>query len=172
MNCKNDEFFLELAAKAAERATCLKRHVGAVIVKNDSILSIGINGAPENLGACESCYRLDNNIPSGQMLDHCYAVHAEPYAIIEALKKGHDLKDSTIYITTSPCIHCAKLLIHCGIKRIVVSEIYNDKFSLDTLKKANIDLILIDNITYGNENLDIIIDEFLKHEHPTLTKNK
>lgn len=77
MSYISDNFFISLAERVSKRTTCLRRAVGAVIVKDDTILSIGVNGAPDNFQACETCYRLDNNIPSGAMADHCYALHGE-----------------------------------------------------------------------------------------------
>lgn len=171
-NYSKDDFYIALAGRVGERTTCIRRKVGAVLVKDDEIISMGTNGAPEALGQCESCYRVDNNIPSGLMLDHCYAIHGEPHALMNALMNGKDPKGSTIYLTTTPCINCAKLLIFSGIKRIVCSSIYNDEFSLETIKKAGIELDVIKPKFELDSSWDVLINKFIEECGPKLTRFK
>lgn len=142
---KKDLEFLALAKYVSNYATCKSRNVGAVIVKDGEILSIGYNGVPDNYEECPTCYRRDQGFKSGTMLDKCYAVHAEQRAIIDALKNGYDIKDATIYVNCSPCTTCAKFLIHLGIKNIITSSYYPDEFSINLMKKGEINLKVIEN---------------------------
>lgn len=171
MDNKKDEFFLSLAERVAKRTTCLRRAVGAVIVKDGNILSMGVNGAPDNFEKCKTCYRLDNKIPSGEKADHCYALHGEPQAIMNA--KEQDLTGSTIYQSTTPCIRCAILIIHRGIKRIVASSIYpNSSFALEMLEDAGVKVEILNNSIQLDNNVEQIIDDFLKPRSYTLVRNK
>lgn len=135
-----DEYFLEVAKLVARRATCLRRSVGAVIVKDKRILATGYNGAPSGLKHCVDigCLRQRLNIPSGERHELCRALHAEQNALIQASLYGISVKGSTIYATCQPCVICAKMLINAGIKEIVISEGYPDKMALDFLKEAGI----------------------------------
>lgn len=172
MNYKNDNFFITLAERVAKRTTCLRRSVGAVIVKDGEILSMGVNGAPDNFEACESCYRIDNNIPSGEKADHCYALHGEPQAIMNALKEGFDLTSSTIYQSATPCIRCAILIIHSGIKRIVAFDFYPDNFALEMLKKAGIKVEILKDTIELDDSAEKLIDDFLKPRDYKLVRSK
>lgn len=123
-----DDYFLHLAEEVATRSVCLRRHVGAVAVdtKTNRILATGYNGNVPKLMHCTEfyCIRIKENIPSGQQLDRCFAVHAEQNIVISL---GVDkLKDATIYVTNQPCLTCLKLLMSCGVKRIVWKHEYPD----------------------------------------------
>jgi dCMP deaminase len=135
-----DEYFLEVAKLVSKRATCLRRSVGAVIVKDKRILSTGYNGAPTGLRHCAEvgCMREKLKIPSGQRHELCRALHAEQNALIQASQYGISVKGSTIYATCQPCVICAKMLVNAGIKDIVISEGYPDKLAMDFLKEAKI----------------------------------
>jgi dCMP deaminase len=135
-----DEYFLEVAKLVAKRATCLRRSVGAVIVKDKRILATGYNGAPAGLKHCADvgCIRQRLKIPSGERHELCRALHAEQNALIQASLYGISVKGSTIYATCQPCVICAKMLINAGIKEIVIVEGYPDKMALDFLKEAKI----------------------------------
>jgi len=135
-----DEYFLEMAKLVAKRSTCLRRSVGAVLVREKRILATGYNGAPSGLKHCFEigCMRQKLNIPSGERHELCRALHAEQNALIQASLHGISVKGATLYATTQPCVICAKMLINAGIKEIVVSEGYPDKMAMDFLKEAKI----------------------------------
>ncbi len=135
-----DEYFLEVASLVSRRATCLRRRVGAVLVKDKKILATGYNGAPSGLKHCidVGCVREKLKIPSGQRHELCRGLHAEQNVILQAALYGVSTKDSTLYITNQPCVICAKMLINAGIKEIVISEGYPDEMALAFLKEAKI----------------------------------
>ncbi len=135
-----DEYFLEIAAVVAKRATCLRNRVGAVIVKDKRILSTGYNGAPRNMEHCLDigCIREQNNIASGTRHEKCRAVHAEQNAIIQAALHGVSIADSTLYCTHQPCILCAKMIINSNIRRVVYITPYPDTDALQFFKEAGV----------------------------------
>lgn len=135
-----DEYFMNIAEIVAKRSTCLRRQVGAVIVREKRILATGYNGAPENVKHCieVGCLRDKLKIPSGERHELCRGLHAEQNAIIQAARFGINIENSIIYCTHQPCILCAKMLINVGIKKIIIKEGYPDKLSLDMLKEAKI----------------------------------
>ena len=136
-----DEYFLKIATIVAERSTCRRHHVGAVIVKNKRILTTGYNGAASKLKDCIElgCLRDEMDIESGKNHEICRAIHAEQNAIIQAGQHGVNITDATVYCTHPPCILCAKMLINAGIKRYVTYGEYPDKTALEVLKEANIE---------------------------------
>jgi dCMP deaminase len=135
-----DDYFMEIARLAATRSTCLRRHIGAVIVKDKKILATGYNGAPRGLRHCEEvgCLRDQLGIPSGERHELCRAVHAEQNAIVQAATFGVSIRGATMYCTTQPCILCSKLLINARIERVVVAEEYPDELSLEMLAEAGV----------------------------------
>jgi dCMP deaminase len=135
-----DEYFLDVAGLVARRSTCLRRNVGAILVKDKRILATGYNGAPAGLKHCLDigCLRQKLNIPSGQRHELCRALHAEQNALIQASLYGISVKGSTLYATCQPCVICAKMLINAGIKEIVIVDGYPDKMAMDFLKQAKI----------------------------------
>ena len=137
------DYFIELARIAATRSTCLRRQVGAVLVRDRRVLSTGYNGAPRGIMHCEErgCLRNELGIPSGERQELCRAVHAEQNAIIQAALSGVSIEGAEIYVTLFPCSVCAKSLINAGIKRIVYVEGYPDKLSEQLLEEAGIDLL-------------------------------
>lgn len=129
-----DEYFMELAQVVAKRSTCNRRSVGAVLVREKRILTTGYNGSPPGLPHCidDGCIMLDN---------HCVrAIHAEQNAIIQAALHGIDLRGATCYVTSSPCVHCSKMLIAAGIKRIVYLETYPDQLGQEMAQQAGVRL--------------------------------
>ena len=136
------EYFLSMAKLAQTRSTCLRRQVGAVIIKDNRVISTGYNGAAKGLPHCDTigCLRVELNIPSGERAELCRAVHAEQNAIVQAAFFGLSTEGSTIYVTHQPCIICAKLIIQAGIKRVIYIEGYNDKYSLQMLEDAKIEV--------------------------------
>lgn len=142
-----DEYFMEIAEIVKTRSTCLRRQVGAVIVKDNRIITTGYNGAPSGLKHCTEiggCERARLNIPSGQRHELCRALHAEQNAIIQAAKIGVSTEGATIYITLQPCVICAKMLVNAGIKRIVFKGEYPDALSRAILEEAAIELVVMD----------------------------
>ncbi len=135
-----DEYFLEVASLVSKRSTCLRRHVGAVLVKDKKILATGYNGAPSGLRHCLDigCVRQKMNIPSGERHELCRGLHAEQNVILQAALSGVSTKDSALYITNQPCVICAKMLINAGISEVIISDGYPDIMAQDFLKAAKI----------------------------------
>lgn len=142
-----DKYFLSISKLVAERSTCLRRQVGAVIVKDKRILTTGYNGAPSGLEHCDKtgCMREKLKIPSGQRHELCRALHAEMNAILQAAQYGISLGKSIIYCTNQPCIICAKMIINAGINRVVVLSNYPDELARKFLKEAGIEVIVAEN---------------------------
>lgn len=140
---------MEMAELTAKRSTCMRRQVGAVIVKDRHAIATGYNGAPRGIMHCEDrggCLRQQLNVPSGQRHELCMALHAEQNAIIQAAAMGHGIEGGTIYITHQPCAICAKMIINAGISRIVVKEGYPDQLSVDILDEAGLKIIMLGEI--------------------------
>jgi len=135
-----DEYFLEVAHLVAKRSTCLRRHVGAVAVRDRRILATGYNGAPSGLAHCTDtgCLREKLKVPSGQRQELCRALHAEQNIILQCVLHKVDLKDCILYVINQPCVICTKMLIGVGIKKIVIEEGYPDKLARQMLKEAGI----------------------------------
>jgi len=140
-----DDYFMEITRLVAMRSTCLRRHVGAVIVRDRRILATGYNGAPKGLAHCSEigCLREKMGVPSGRMQELCRGLHAEQNAIIQAALSGVSIENSQIYTVTQPCVVCAKMIINAGIKRIVFDEAYPDPLSEELIKEAKIELVNI-----------------------------
>ena len=135
--------FMELTEHIATWSSCLRRHVGAVIVKDKRIMTTGYNGAPAGVKTCierGSCMRNEMNIPSGTHAELCYAAHAEQNAIIQAAKEGISLKGCVLYCTHQPCVVCAKMIINSGIKEVIYKEGYPDEFSQKICEEAGVKL--------------------------------
>ena len=141
-----DEYFLKIASVVAERSTCHRHHVGAVAVRSKHILATGYNGAPSGLKDCLElgCLRDDMSVPSGTRHEICRAIHAEQNVIIQAALHGVSLEGATIYVTHSPCILCAKMLVNAKIKRFVTFGEYADNSFRDLFKEAGIEFELHD----------------------------
>ena len=135
-----DEYFMEIARQVATRSTCLRRHVGAVVVRDKQILSTGYNGAPRGLAHCDvvGCLRERLGIPSGQRQEICRGLHAEQNSIIQAALHGVRIEGSTMYLTHQPCITCAKMMINAGIVRIVCENSYPDQLARSILDEAQV----------------------------------
>ncbi len=137
-----DEYFMQLAHLIASRSTCLSRSVGAVIVRDNHIIATGYNGAPRGVSHCldTGCIRREHDIPSGERLDICKAVHAEQNAIIEAAYNGVSTKGASIYVTVTPCFTCAKMLVNAGIKEIIIDGDYPSPSSRSLFEEVGIKL--------------------------------
>jgi dCMP deaminase len=130
-----DEYFMNIAREVASRSTCERKFVGAVIVRDKTILSTGYNGSIRGLPHCDEV---------GHMMedDHCVrTIHAEMNAIIQAAKNGTAIDGGTIYITASPCWSCFKAIANAGIKRIVFGEFYRDERVFETSRALGIELV-------------------------------
>ena len=140
-----DKYFLELAFKVAERSTCRRRHIGAILVKDKHILSTGYNGACSGVKDCLElgCLKDQLKIPSGQGQEICRAVHAEQNAVIQAGLHGSSTEGATMYCTHSPCAICAKIMVNAKIKRCVCSIIYSEETYKELFKEAGIEFIQI-----------------------------
>ncbi len=135
-----DEYFAALADQVSTRTTCVRRAVGAVIVKDNRILATGYNGVPMGMEHCgkAGCLRERMGVPSGERQEICRGLHAEQNAIIQAARYGIDINGAKIYITTQPCITCAKMLINAGISEIIYANPYPDELSLGMLEEAGV----------------------------------
>jgi len=141
-----DEYFIRIAFDVAERATCLRRKVGAILVKDKRILATGYNGAPSGLPHCEEvgCIREQQNVPSGERHELCRGLHAEMNAFLQAAVHGVSTQGSTLYVTNYPCSICAKMIINAGVQRVVVAGHYPDELSRELLAQAEIPVEHID----------------------------
>ena len=140
---KWDSRFMEIAEVVATWSSCFQenRRVGAVIVRNNRIITTGYNGAPAGILPCRDrgeCLRRTLNIPSGTQAQLCYAIHAEQNALIQAAKLGISIDGATLYCTHQPCVICSKLLINAGIARVLYKHPYPDEFSLQLLQEAGV----------------------------------
>ena len=136
----NDEYFMNMAKLVATRSTCMRRQVGAVIVKDKRVLSTGYNGSPKGTKHCEEkgCIRVQLDVPSGTRHELCRGVHAEQNAVIQAAYFGVSVNESTIYTTTFPCSMCAKILINAGVREVVFMEGYPDDLSKELLDETGL----------------------------------
>jgi len=135
-----DQYFFNIIDVVKQRSTCLRRQVGAVIVKDNHILATGYNGVPSGISHCADvgCLRAKLNVPSGQRHELCRGLHAEQNAIIQSAKYGVSITDSTIYTNTKPCSICTKMIINSGIKEIVYIEYYDDPLADELLSETDI----------------------------------
>lgn len=137
---------MQMALLAATRSTCLRRQVGAVLVKDNQILSTGYNGSPKGIAHCAEvgCLRQTNSVPSGQMHEICRGVHAEQNAIIQAGLNGSSTRGATIYCTHQPCSICARLIINAEIRTVYIAEKYPDQLAEQLFSEAGVELLLYD----------------------------
>ncbi|MDO4540620.1 MAG: cytidine/deoxycytidylate deaminase family protein [Syntrophomonadaceae bacterium] len=135
-----DEYFLRLAVLVADRSTCLRRQVGAVLVKDERIIATGYNGAARGMGHCSElgCLRENMSIPSGQRYELCRGVHAEQNAIINAAYYGVSTQGGVMYCTNQPCLICARMIINAGVVRVVHSGNFDDEIALQFMQEAGV----------------------------------
>lgn len=143
-----DHYFMDITSLVATRSTCMRRQVGAILVKERNILATGYNGVPSGITHCDvqGCQREKLNVPSGQRHELCRGLHAEQNSIIQAARHGINIDGSTLYCTTMPCIICTKMLINAGIKAIIYAEGYPDESAREMISETGITVI---HFTYG-----------------------
>ena len=134
---------MDITSLVARRSTCMRRQVGALMVKEKNILATGYNGTPSGITHCDvtGCLREQLNVPSGERHELCRGLHAEQNAIIQAARHGVNISDSVLYCTNSPCIICTKMLINAGIRKVVYLQGYSDSLSLEMLDEAGIETL-------------------------------
>jgi dCMP deaminase len=140
------QYFIQMAILASKRSTCMRRQVGAVLVKDNQILSTGYNGSPKGIAHCSEtgCLRESRAIPSGTMHELCRGVHAEQNAIIQAGLNGSSTRGAVIYCTHQPCSICARLIINAEIKTVYIADKYPDELAEQLFREAGVELIHFD----------------------------
>jgi len=138
-----DEYFMRMARLAASRSTCLRRQVGAVIVKDRMVLSTGYNDTPRGLPNCGDggCARCASDAPSGTGHDTCLCLHAEQNSIIQAAYHGVGINEAGIYVTHQPCLICAKMILNAGLRRVVFAGDYPDPLARQVLEGGGVELV-------------------------------
>lgn len=137
-----DTYFMDIARLVSKRSTCLRRKVGAVLVRERRILTTGYNGVPSGITHCieRGCLREQTKTPSGERHELCRGLHAEQNAIIQAAIHGVIIDGATLYCTNHPCIICTKMLINARIKSIIYDEGYSDELAREMLAEAGIEV--------------------------------
>ncbi len=134
---------MDMAKLAARRSSCLRRAVGAVLVRDRRMLATGYNGVPSGMAHCEEggCLRERLNVPSGERHELCRGLHAEQNAIIQAAFHGVSIRDASLYCTNLPCIICTKMLINAGVRRIVYLDGYSDSLTMEMLSEVGMEIV-------------------------------
>lgn len=135
-----DEYFMQIAREVATRSTCLRRHVGAIVVREKRILATGYNGPPRGLPHCEDvgCLRQQRNVPSGERHELCRGLHAEMNVLIQAARFGVSIEGGALYCTNHPCVLCAKMIINSGIVEVTLEHDYPDEDAKAMLAAAGV----------------------------------
>ena len=138
-----DNYFMEITLLVATRSTCMRRRVGALIVRKKRILSTGYNGAPKGLPHCldVGCLRDHYGIPPGERHELCRGIHAEQNAIIQAATSGVSIEGAVLYSTHHPCSQCIKMILNAGIKKIIYLEGYPDELAKSLANEAHLEII-------------------------------
>lgn len=136
---------MDICRLVSERSTCLRRQVGAVLVRDKRILCTGYNGVPHGLAHCieVGCLREERGIPPSERIEICRGIHAEQNALVQAASFGINVSGAILYCTHEPCITCAKMLINAGIREFVVAEFYPDELSRQLLAEAGLEVRLL-----------------------------
>jgi dCMP deaminase len=134
---------MDITRLVATRSSCLRRQVGALLVKDRNILATGYNGVPSGITHCQAvgCLRERLKVPSGERHELCRGLHAEQNAIIQAAKHGTNIDGATLYCTTMPCIICTKMIINAGISRVIYGEGYADELAREMIAEAAIEVV-------------------------------
>ena len=141
-----DEYFMSITELVAQRATCVRRKVGAILVRDKRIIATGYNGAPSQVSHCldVGCLREERGVPSGERHELCRGLHAEQNAIIQAALHGVSVEGTTLYCTNMPCSICSKMLINARVEKILYKEGYADSLSTALMADADIPFIQLD----------------------------
>jgi dCMP deaminase len=144
---------MNITTLVAQRTTCTRRGVGAIIVKDKRILSTGYNGAPSGIRHCAEvgCMREQLDVPSGQRHELCRGIHAEQNAIIQAAYHGVSVKGATVYCTNQPCSICAKMIINAGLKKICYQSGYEDPLARELLREAGVEVVCLTAAKQGDQ---------------------
>ncbi len=137
---------MTITRQVAERSTCLRAKVGAIIVRDRSILATGYNGSPAGLPHCTDigCLIYESRTPDGDIEQNCYrTIHAEINAITQAAKNGSAISDADVYVTHTPCIHCMKVLINTGVRTVYYDKPYKLRTIDELLKYARVKLVQV-----------------------------
>lgn len=131
---------MTITREVATRSTCLRRHCGAVVVKDRRLLATGYNGTPKGVSHCADvgCLRKQRGIASGSHHELCRGIHAEQNAVVQAALYGVAIGGATVYCTHQPCVLCAKILINAGVVEIVYEDAYPDTLSEEMLAEAGV----------------------------------
>jgi dCMP deaminase len=134
---------MDITRLVANRSTCLRRKVGAILVKNKRILATGYNGVPSEIEHCEvvGCLREKMSVPSGERHELCRGLHAEQNLIIQAAFHGIAINESILYCTNKPCVICTKMIINAGITKIYYEDGYDDTLSEEMCAEKNVELL-------------------------------
>jgi dCMP deaminase len=135
-----DTYFMEIAGIVSKRSTCMRRKVGALIVKDRQILSTGYNGAPSGLAHCaeKGCIRAERGVAPGERHELCRGLHAEQNAIIQAAYHGVSITGGLLYCTHHPCSLCVKMIINAGITQVLYLEGYPDDLAVNLITESGI----------------------------------
>ncbi len=139
-----DQYFMQITHLVATRSSCLRRQVGAILVKQKNILATGYNGVPSGITHCSEtgCLREQMKVPSGERHELCRGLHAEQNAIIQAARHGVNIESSTLYCTTMPCVICTKMIINAGITKVIYEQGYADRLAAEMIAETGIELLL------------------------------
>ncbi|MBI4439043.1 dCMP deaminase family protein [Candidatus Woesearchaeota archaeon] len=136
------QYFIEVSRLIAKKSSCVRRQVGAVVVKDNMIISTGYNGTARGVKNCNEggCERCASSVKSGEGLHECMCVHAEENAIVQAAYQGIATKDAAIFTSHCPCRYCAKSIINAGIRKVYYNKSYSmDEETLELLREANVE---------------------------------
>lgn len=141
-----NEYFMSITELVAQRATCVRRKVGAILVQDKRVVTTGYNGAPSQISHCLDigCLREEQSVPSGERHELCRGLHAEQNAIIQAAIHGVSVEGATLYCTNMPCSICSKMLINARIEKVYYKEGYADSLSSLMMSEAGIPFEQID----------------------------
>lgn len=134
------DYFFEFAELASKRSTCLRRKVGAVLVKDNMVVATGYNGPPRGVRHCSDvgCIRAEGNIPSGERHELCRGLHAEQNVIIQAARCGININGADLYCLNRPCAICTKMIINAGISNVYFIDDYNDALGTKLAKESRV----------------------------------
>jgi dCMP deaminase len=149
-----DEYFMTITRQVAERSTCSRAKVGAVIVRARSIVATGYNGAPAGMAHCldVGCLIYESRTPNGDIEQNCFrTIHAEMNAIAQAARNGSRIEGADIYVTHTPCIHCLKVLVNTGIRRVFFERAYKLDTIREIVERAGVALVHVPGAAPGGQ---------------------